>query len=68
LKGLNFVENIQTSVQLIEKEDRNFEIDGKSLCPICNKIIGNSVFAVYPNMVVVHLYCYETERRGKKKY
>lgn len=27
------------------------------MCPVCNKRLGTSVFACYPNGVVVHYAC-----------
>ncbi|KAJ5069157.1 cnh domain containing [Anaeramoeba ignava] len=47
--------NLKLKLNLI-KRGRIF-IDSNTICPICHKKIGNSVFVVYPNDKVVHKKC-----------
>lgn len=42
------------------------KITGDSMCSLCNKKIGTSVFAVYPNgKTLVHFVCFKESQNMK---
>ena len=43
--------------EFIRARSRKVQIDSDRSCGVCNKRIGNSVFACYPNNTVVHFIC-----------
>lgn len=57
VKNLLKSEHLQVQEQLIHYRSRRVVIDADRTCPVCNKRIGTSVFACYPNGVVVHYIC-----------
>ncbi|KAI8366276.1 CNH domain-containing protein [Choanephora cucurbitarum] len=59
VKNLLKAEQIQVEDQLMFYRSRAVKITEDRMCPQCNKRIGNSVFAVFPNGVVVHYSCKE---------
>ncbi|KAI9247454.1 vacuolar sorting protein 39 domain 2-domain-containing protein [Phascolomyces articulosus] len=59
VKNLLKAEQIQVEEQLMYYQSRAVKITEDRMCPQCNKRIGNSVFAVFPNGVVVHYSCKE---------
>ncbi|KAI9246016.1 CNH domain-containing protein [Helicostylum pulchrum] len=59
VKNLLKAEQIQVEEQLMFYRSRAVKITDDRMCPQCNKRIGNSVFAVFPNGVVVHYSCKE---------
>ncbi|KAF1804913.1 CNH domain-containing protein [Mucor lusitanicus] len=59
VKNLLKAEQIQVEEQLMFYRSRAVKITEDRMCPQCNKRIGNSVFAVFPNGVVVHYSCKE---------
>ncbi|CAO3677740.1 unnamed protein product [Rhizopus microsporus] len=59
VKNLLKAEQIQAEEQLMYYRSRAVKITEDRMCPQCNKRIGNSVFAVFPNGVVVHYSCKE---------
>ncbi|KAI7903046.1 CNH domain-containing protein [Cokeromyces recurvatus] len=59
VKNLLKAEQIQVEEQLMYYRSRAVKITEDRMCPQCNKRIGNSVFAVFPNGVVVHYSCKE---------
>ncbi|KAI8331468.1 CNH domain-containing protein [Blakeslea trispora] len=59
VKNLLKAEEIQVEDQLMFYRSRAVKITEDRMCPQCNKRIGNSVFAVFPNGVVVHYSCKE---------
>ncbi|KAI1318862.1 Vacuolar morphogenesis protein 6 [Mortierella claussenii] len=60
VKNLLKAEQLQTQEQLTFYRSRRVKITEDRMCPKCNKRIGNSVFAVFPDGVVVHYSCKET--------
>ena len=36
---------------------KNVTIDSDKLCDLCKKKIGNTIFVIYPNMIVYHSKC-----------
>ncbi|KAG0263458.1 Vam6/Vps39-like protein [Mortierella polycephala] len=60
VKNLLKAERLQTQEQLTFYRSRRVKITEDRMCPKCNKRIGNSVFAVFPDGVVVHYSCKET--------
>jgi Vam6/Vps39-like protein vacuolar protein sorting-associated protein 39 len=50
-------ENLQVHEQLIAARSRAIVINEGKPCPVCKKRLGTSVFASYPNGVVVHYIC-----------
>jgi tetratricopeptide (TPR) repeat protein len=59
VKNLLKAEQIQVEEQSMYYRSRFVKITDDRMCPQCNKRIGNSVFAVFPNAVVVHYSCKE---------
>ncbi|KAI9281130.1 CNH domain-containing protein [Sporodiniella umbellata] len=59
VKNLLKAEQIQVEEQSMFYRSRSVKITDDRMCPQCNKRIGNSVFAVFPNGVVVHYSCKE---------
>ncbi|KAI9311094.1 CNH domain-containing protein [Dichotomocladium elegans] len=59
VKNLLKAEELQVEEQLMYYQSRAVKITEDRMCPQCNKRIGNSVFAVFPNGVVVHYSCKE---------
>ncbi|KAF8975925.1 Vam6/Vps39-like protein [Entomortierella lignicola] len=60
VKNLLKAEQLQTQEQLNFYRSRRVKITEDRMCPKCNKRIGNSVFAVFPDGVVVHYSCKES--------
>lgn len=56
-KSLSNIYNLQVQCDRVEKLSASVEIDPGSVCQACKKRIGDIVFAVYPNGVVVHYNC-----------
>ncbi|KAI8394304.1 vacuolar sorting protein 39 domain 2-domain-containing protein [Radiomyces spectabilis] len=59
VRNLLKAEQIQVEEQLMHYRSRAVKITEDRMCPQCNKRIGNSVFAVFPNGIVVHYSCKE---------
>ncbi|KAI7874387.1 hypothetical protein K492DRAFT_137936 [Lichtheimia hyalospora FSU 10163] len=59
VRNLLKAEQIQVEEQLTYFQSRAVKITEDRMCPQCNKRIGNSVFAVFPNGIVVHYSCKE---------
>jgi len=59
VKNLLQAEQWQVQEQLLYYRSRGVKITEDRMCSQCNKRIGNSVFAVFPNGVVVHYVCKE---------
>jgi len=57
VKNLLKAENLQIRERLIKGRSRMLRITEDRMCPVCNKRLGASVFAVYPNNIVVHYMC-----------
>eukprot|EP01116_Phalansterium_solitarium_P000135 TRINITY_DN10090_c0_g1_i1.p1 TRINITY_DN10090_c0_g1~~TRINITY_DN10090_c0_g1_i1.p1 ORF type:complete len:892 (-),score=174.91 TRINITY_DN10090_c0_g1_i1:69-2744(-) len=57
LKNLLKSENLQIQEQLIGVRSRVVKMTEDRMCLVCNKRIGFSVFACYPNGTVVHYFC-----------
>ncbi|KAI8973310.1 vacuolar sorting protein 39 domain 2-domain-containing protein [Mycotypha africana] len=67
VKNLWKAEQIQVEEQLMYYRSRAVKITEDRMCPQCNKRIGNSVFAVFPNGVVVHYSCKEKIEQAQWK-
>ncbi|ORX60430.1 hypothetical protein DM01DRAFT_320588 [Hesseltinella vesiculosa] len=67
VKNLLKAEQFQTEQQLAWYQSRSVKITEDRMCPQCNKRIGNSVFAVFPNSVVVHYSCKERYEKTQQK-
>ncbi|KAK1319375.1 hypothetical protein QJS10_CPB04g01941 [Acorus calamus] len=66
IKGLRQSENLQVKEDLYVQRKRVVKINGDSTCSLCNKRIGTSVFAVYPNgKTLVHFICFENSQNVK---
>jgi len=50
-------ENIQVQEDLVKSRARMIKIGDDRVCQVCNKRLGNSVFANYPNGTTVHYIC-----------
>ncbi|ORX99906.1 hypothetical protein K493DRAFT_335529 [Basidiobolus meristosporus CBS 931.73] len=57
-------EGVQVQEKLVHYRSRYVKITEDRMCPHCLKRIGNSVFAVFPNGVVVHYSCKEKMGKG----
>jgi hypothetical protein len=54
---LRRTENLQVREKLIHARARQVKITEERLCPVCQKHLGTSAFAAYPNGIVVHYRC-----------
>lgn len=59
LKGLLYAEQLQVHEQRINYQSQKIVITDLNNCVECNKRIGVSAFAQYPNGSIVHLYCHD---------
>jgi len=57
IKQLLAVEMQRLQEKLIVARGRRFRVDAGRQCPVCKNRIGESVFALYPNDVLVHYSC-----------
>lgn len=66
IKSLRHSENLQVKDELYESRKRVVKISSESICSLCNKRIGSSVFAVYPNgTTLVHFVCFRDSQTIK---
>jgi len=59
-------ENFQIREQLIQVRSRVIKITEDRSCPVCNKRLGTSVFASYPNGEVVHFMCLKLQQQQQQ--
>ncbi|XP_009777137.1 vacuolar sorting protein 39 [Nicotiana tabacum] len=66
IKSLRESENLQVKDELYNQRKAVLKITSDSLCSLCNKKIGTSVFAVYPNgKTIVHFVCFRDSQNMK---
>jgi len=66
IKSLRHSENLQVKDELYKSRKRVVKISSESICSLCNKRIGSSVFAVYPNgTTLVHFVCFRDSQTIK---
>ncbi|KAI6695399.1 hypothetical protein NL676_023109 [Syzygium grande] len=66
IKSLRQSENLQVKDELYTQRKAVVKITGESMCSLCNKKIGTSVFAVYPNgKTLVHFVCFRDSQNMK---
>ncbi|KAI3665468.1 hypothetical protein L6452_44095 [Arctium lappa] len=66
IKRLRESQNLQTKDELYSQRKRDVKITADSMCSLCNKKIGTSVFAVYPNgNTIVHFVCFRDSQNMK---
>ncbi|GMN57910.1 hypothetical protein TIFTF001_027012 [Ficus carica] len=66
IKSLRHSENLQVKDDLYNQRKAVVKITGDSMCALCNKKIGASVFAVYPNgKTLVHFVCFRDSQSMK---
>ncbi|GMH24031.1 hypothetical protein Nepgr_025874 [Nepenthes gracilis] len=66
IKRLRQSENLQVKDELFDQRKAVVKITGDSICSLCNKKIGTSVFAVYPNgKTLVHFVCFRDSQSMK---
>jgi tetratricopeptide (TPR) repeat protein len=66
IKNLRESENLQVKDELYSQRKTVVKITGESMCSLCNKKIGTSVFAVYPNgKTIVHFVCFRDSQTMK---
>ncbi|KAJ9564640.1 hypothetical protein OSB04_000606 [Centaurea solstitialis] len=59
-------QNLQTKDELYSQRKTVVKITADSMCSLCNKKIGTSVFAVYPNgNTIVHFVCFRDSQKMK---
>lgn len=57
---------IQVKDELYKQRKTVVKITSESMCSLCNKKIGTSVFAVYPNgKTIVHFVCFRDSQNMK---
>lgn len=59
-------ENMKVKNELLRLRSRAIRITDDTICPSCNKKLGEAVFAYYPNGEVVHYRCH-TRQLNKSK-
>ncbi|KAI8584642.1 hypothetical protein K450DRAFT_217259 [Umbelopsis ramanniana AG] len=67
VKNLLKAEQLQVQEKMTFYRSRSIRISEDRMCPQCNKRIGNSVFAVFPNGAVVHYFCKEKMEQQRWK-
>ncbi|OAY57391.1 vacuolar sorting protein 39 isoform X1 [Manihot esculenta] len=66
IKSLRQSENLQVKNELYNQRKTVVKITSDSMCSLCNKKIGTSVFAVYPNgKTLVHFVCFRDSQSMK---
>ncbi|XP_050227508.1 vacuolar sorting protein 39 [Mercurialis annua] len=66
VKSLRQSENLQVKDELYKQRKNVVKITSDSMCSLCNKKIGTSVFAVYPNgKTLVHFVCFRDSQSMK---
>ncbi|KAL3844829.1 hypothetical protein ACJIZ3_002232 [Penstemon smallii] len=66
IKNLRESENLQVKDELYSQRKNVVKITGDSMCSLCNKKIGTSVFAVYPNgKTIIHFVCFKDSQNMK---
>ncbi|KAJ4967639.1 hypothetical protein NE237_014340 [Protea cynaroides] len=66
IKSLRHSENLQVKEELYKQRRTMVKITSDSMCSLCNKRIGTSVFAVYPNgKTLVHFVCFRDSQSIK---
>ncbi|XP_059293196.1 vacuolar sorting protein 39 isoform X2 [Lycium ferocissimum] len=66
IKSLRESENLQVKDELYSQRKAVLKITSDSMCSLCNKKIGTSVFAVYPNgKTIVHFVCFRDSQNMK---
>ncbi|XP_045786696.1 vacuolar sorting protein 39-like [Trifolium pratense] len=66
VRSLRQSENLQVKDELYSKRKEVIKISGDNMCSLCNKKIGTSVFAVYPNgKTLVHFVCFRDSQSMK---
>lgn len=66
IRRLRESENLQVKDELYSKRKAVVKVTGDSMCSLCNKKIGTSVFAVYPNgTTLVHFVCFRDSQSMK---
>ncbi|XVE87296.1 hypothetical protein DITRI_Ditri18aG0106000 [Diplodiscus trichospermus] len=66
IKSLRQSENLQVKDELYNQRKAVVKISSDSMCSLCNKKIGTSVFAVYPNgKTLVHFVCFRDSQNMK---
>ncbi|KAK2372893.1 vacuolar sorting protein [Trifolium repens] len=66
IKSLRQSENLQVKDELYSQRKAVVQVTGDSMCSLCRKKIGTSVFAVYPNgSTLVHFVCFKDSQNMK---
>ncbi|KAK1439143.1 hypothetical protein QVD17_04958 [Tagetes erecta] len=66
IKRLRECENLQAKDELYSQRKAVVKITADNMCSLCNKKIGTSVFAVYPNgSTIVHFVCFRDSQNMK---
>ncbi|KAJ6678618.1 VACUOLAR SORTING PROTEIN 39 [Salix viminalis] len=66
IKSLRQSENLQVKDEMYNRRKTVVKITSDTTCALCNKKIGTSVFAVYPNgITIVHFVCFKDSQRMK---
>ncbi|KAF5463988.1 hypothetical protein F2P56_014106 [Juglans regia] len=66
IKSLRHSENLQVKDELYNQRQTVVKITSDSMCSLCNKKIGTSVFAVFPNgKTLVHFVCFRDSQTMK---
>ncbi|CAA0833854.1 Vacuolar sorting protein 39 [Striga hermonthica] len=66
IKSLRESENLQVKDELYTQRKNVVKITSDTMCSLCHKKIGTSVFAVYPNgRTIVHFVCFKDSQNMK---
>ncbi|KAH8503560.1 hypothetical protein H0E87_014735 [Populus deltoides] len=66
IKSLRQSENLQVKDEMYNRRKTVVKITSDTTCALCNKKIGTSVFAVYPNgQTIVHFVCFKDSQSMK---
>jgi len=59
LSNIQKCETMKIRSELLKLRSRVVKITDETLCPVCNRRIGETAFAYYPNGTVIHYLCYK---------
>eukprot|EP01132_Coremiostelium_polycephalum_P000685 gene685-846_t len=59
VKNLHKAQNLQVKYQHMKVCSGSVHMTSDKRCPVCSKVIGDRVFAYFPNGVVVHFKCFQ---------
>lgn len=66
IQNIRKSESVKIKHELLKLRSRSIKITDDTICPVCNKKLGEVVFACYPTGEVVHYRCYTKQQNQSK--